>query len=170
MALHIRLLQQSDIQPIAAAFEALGWNKPASQYERYLAEQQAGERVVFVAFLDDVFAGYVTVNWLSDYPPFRLEHIPEIQDFNVLPQFRQQGIGNTLMDEAERKSAERSRIVGLGVGLFVDYGAAQRIYARRGYIPDGRGMFFQGRFVQYGESVIADDDLAIYMTKLHKIE
>jgi hypothetical protein len=39
------------------------------------------------------------------------------------------------------------------------------MYARRGYIPDGRGLFSRGQPVQYGQSVTIDDDLALYFTK-----
>ena len=142
--LTIRLLQSSDIQPIATAFAELGWDKPASQYEQYLSEQESGQRVVLVAHsgvqnlqtLD--FAGYVTICWQSHYPPFREANIPEIVDFNVLPRFRRQGIGAALMDEAENRIARVSPVVGLGVGMTADYGSAQRMYVRRGYIPDGR--------------------------------
>ena len=165
MALHIRLLAAQDIQPIAAAFLALGWNKPASQYERYLAEQEAGTRTIFVALIDDVFAGYVTINWQSSYPSFQAENIPEIQDFNVLPHLRRQGIGNRLMDEAEKTVAERFPVVGIGVGLFADYGSAQRMYAQRGYIPDGLGLFNGERFLKYGDQAIVDNDLTLQFTK-----
>jgi GNAT superfamily N-acetyltransferase len=165
LALHIRLLQAQDIQPIAAAFQTLGWDKPAAMYKRYLNEQEAGERTVFVAFLDDVFAGYATINWQSHYPPFRAQNIPEIQDFNVLPPFRRQGIGNSLMDEAEKTVAQRFPVVGIGVGLYADYGSAQRMYVQRGYIPDGRGLFYQDHFAQPGEAVKVDDDLTLQLTK-----
>lgn len=165
MPLTIRRLQTRDIHPIAAAFAAIGWNKPASQYERYLAEQEAGQRIVLVALMDDVFAGYVTIIWHSDYPHFRAENIPEIQDFNVLPHFRRQGIGSRLMDEAEQIIAQRSPVVGIGVGMYADYGTAQRMYVKRGYIPDGRGLFYNGVLVQPGESVPVDDDLVLHFTK-----
>jgi GNAT superfamily N-acetyltransferase len=168
MDINIRFLQAGDIPEIAAAFAALGWNKPASQYECYLAEQTAGERTVLVAFADEVFAGYVTICWQSHHPPFYAENIPEIVDFNVLPHLRRQGYGGSLMDEAERLVAERSPIVGIGVGMYADYGAAQRMYVRRGYIPDGRGLFASGYPAQYGEQVIVDDDLVLYFYKLLK--
>jgi GNAT superfamily N-acetyltransferase len=165
MPLTIRRIQSHDINPIAAAFAAIGWNKPASQYERYLAEQEAGQRIVLVALMDDVFAGYVTIIWQSGYPHFRAENIPEIQDFNVLPHFRRQGIGSRLMDEAEQIIAQRSPVVGIGVGMYADYGTAQRMYVKRGYIPDGRGLFYNGVLVQPGESVPVDDDLVLHFTK-----
>ena len=96
--LHIRLLEQGDIAPIARAFAKLGWNKPASQYKRYLAEQENGQRTVLVALSDNRFAGYVTIRWKSEYSPFEEARIPEIVDLNVLPHFRRQGIAARLLD------------------------------------------------------------------------
>lgn len=165
-ALTIAPLAEADIAEIAAAFAALGWPKPASQYERYLGEQSCGERAVLVARSEGIFAGYVTIHWASEYPPLRVDGIPEIADFNVLPQFRRRGIGSRLMDEAEARIATRSAIAGIGVGLYADYGAAQRLYVKRGYIPDGRGIAWRGQTVAPGATVIADDDLALYFTKL----
>ena len=57
----IRLLEQRDIPEIAEAFRKLGWNKPASQYENYFMEQKLDMRNVYVAFVEEKFAGYVTV-------------------------------------------------------------------------------------------------------------
>ncbi len=163
--LQIRLLQAADIEIIAAAFYAIGWHKPASQYRQYLAEQEAGTRVVLIATVDNHFAGYVTILWETDYPPFQTEHIPEVADFNVLPSYRRQKIGTRLMDEAERRIGERSAVAGIGVGLYPDYGAAQRMYVLRGYVPDGRGVWYDGRQVAPGEAVPVDDSLALYFTK-----
>lgn len=163
--LMVRPMEAADVQPIVAAFTAIGWNKPASQYERYLAEQERGERVVLVAFLDDAFAGYLTIVWQSGYAPFRAAGIPEIMDFNVLPQVRQRGIGSRLMEEAERRIAERSAVVGIGVGMDPGYGAAQRLYVKRGYVPDGRGLTTNGRHVRWGDTVRVDDGLNLHFTK-----
>jgi GNAT superfamily N-acetyltransferase len=161
----IRNLEAQDVIPIAAAFTAIGWNKPASQYERYLSEQINGDRETLVAFAEDVFAGYLNVVWRPSYPPFRESGIPEIQDFNVLPQFRRKGVGSQLMERAERVASERSPIVGIGVGMTADYGAAQRLYVLRGYVPDGRGLVSHNRFPAYGEMVPVDDDLVLHFTK-----
>ena len=94
----MRLMTDADV---AAAFAALGWHKPASQYIRYLAEQRAGQRTVIIAHQEDRFVGYVTIAWSSSYPPFREASIPEVADFNVLPDARRQGIGTASMDAAE---------------------------------------------------------------------
>ncbi len=165
MELLIRHLEQADIPEIAAAFQQLGWNKPASQYTRYFMEQVMELRDVLVAFADGVFAGYLTICWHSTYPPFREAHIPEIVDFNVLPHFRRCGIGAALMDRAESEIARISPLAGIGVGLLPDYGAAQRLYVQRGYIPDGRGMHALDHYPIHGETVVANDDLALYFTK-----
>jgi len=163
--LQIRLLQQGDIQLITAAFAKLGWDKPAAQYAHYLIEQETGDRVVLVAFMDSVFAGYITILWESPYPFFWKDGIPEIVDFNILPNYRRRGIGTQLMNEAERRIAVRAPIAGIGVGMTGDYGAAQVLYVKRGYIPDGRGLVRGGKPLEYGEQVTIDDDLALYFSK-----
>jgi ribosomal protein S18 acetylase RimI-like enzyme len=161
----IRRLESRDIPEIAEAFQQLNWNKTASQYERYLVEQASGIRNVYVAFLENKFAGYLTICWNSSYEPFQKEKIPEIVDFNVLPEFRRQGIGTQLMDKAESEIAKISAVAGIGVGMTPDYGAAQRLYVLRGYVPDGRGLHHRNHYPVYGEQVTVDDDLALYLTK-----
>ena len=165
VSLTIRSLQAQDVAPIAAAFHALGWNKPVAQYQRYLHEQDLDLRTVLVALNDAAFVCYVTILWTAEYFPFRAAGIPEIRDFNVLPASRRMGVGACLMDEAERLIALRSPKVGLGVGLTADYGAAQRLYAARGYVPDGRGLVWNNEFVEHGQQVSADDDLTLQLVK-----
>ena len=167
LSLSIRLLTADDTAQIAAAFEKLGWSqsKPLSQYQRYFQEQLRGVRDVHVAFVEATFAGYLTISWKSAYPPFREHNIPEIVDFNVLPVFRRQGIGTALMEVAESEIAKISNVAGIGVGMTPDYGAAQRLYVLRGYVPDGRGLYHRNRYPSYGEQVTVDDDLALFLTK-----
>jgi ribosomal protein S18 acetylase RimI-like enzyme len=163
--LSIRDLHTSDCAIISSAFTAQGWNKPIEQYWRYLLECQEDRRTVLVAEVAGEFAGYITILWESPYPPFREHKIPEISDFNVLIKFRRRGIGTTLMDEAERRIAQRSSLVGIGVGLTENYGAAQILYVKRGYIPDGKGISHNERFLKHGDQVTIDDDLILCFTK-----
>jgi GNAT superfamily N-acetyltransferase len=163
--LAIRPLEEDDVARISAAFRGLGWDKPRSLYERYFSEQQEGSRTTFVAFYGRDFAGYVTINRRPSYPPFRADGIPEIQDFNVLPQFRRRGIGTLLMDEAEQEVSKRSSVAGIGVGMTPDYGAAQRLYVLRGYVPDGMGLARDGRPLRRGDRITIDDALVLYLTK-----
>ncbi|HEU4451681.1 MAG TPA: GNAT family N-acetyltransferase [Longimicrobium sp.] len=161
----LRRLEAGDVDPIVAAFDALGWDKPRRQYERYLAEQAEGRRVVLVAVESGRILGYGTVVWESGYPPFREDGVPEIQDLNVFPEFRRGGVATLILEEAERLVGERSPVVGIGFGLYADYGTAQRLYVRRGYVPDGRGVSYRGHPVLGGETVKVDDHLALYLRK-----
>jgi GNAT superfamily N-acetyltransferase len=163
--LQLRLLQATDISRISLAFTKIGWNKPESQYQRYLLEQEAKEREVLVAEVESVFAGYLTIKWNPEYAAFQEAGIPEIQDLNVLPFYRRQGVATRLMDEAEALISTRSTIAGLGVGLHPGYNAAQRMYALRGYAPDGQGLTYQNRYIQEGEQITLDDDLILHLTK-----
>lgn len=69
------------------------------------------------------------------------------------------------MDELELLASKTSRQIGLGVGLYKDYGNAQRMYTSRGYILDGRGMSYKNIPVIPGETVIVDDELLLYLVK-----
>lgn len=167
-----RKLRQEDIPLIVAAFTEIGWNKPASLYQRYFQEQENNQRCIWIAFKGKEFLGYVTLKWHSDYPNFNKYGIPEINDLNVLPSFRNKGIGSKLLDLAEAEahaSTSSARagcgMVGLGVGLYADYGNAQKLYIKRGYIPDGHGATYQYLPVVPGEKYPVDDDLILWFLK-----
>lgn len=161
----IRPATETDPERISAAFAAQGWDKPAAQYRRYLQEQSDGLRAVFVAEYAGEFAGYITLVWLSDYPAFRQRNIPEIADLNVLKRYQRRRIASALLDAAEKRAAERSLVVGLGVGLTGDYGPAQRLYVRRGYVPDASGAWSRGKALKRGDQLQVDDDLVLYLTR-----
>ncbi len=158
-------LRQSDCAVISDAFTAQGWNKPVAQYENYLAEQTNAKRAVLVAEWENEFAGYVTIVWESHYAFPRAQHIPEIVDLNVLIRFRRRGVATGLLEHAEQQVGEKSKTVGIGVGLTADYGAAQMLYVRRGYIPNGQGIVSNNAHLKYGDIVRVDDDLVLYLTK-----
>lgn len=170
VSVQIRALHDSDPATIAAAFRRIGWKKTEAQYRRYLEEQTARRRVCRVAIVDGRFAGYVTLNLQPTYPPFAEAGIPEIQDLNVLPEFQRQGIATRLLDEVEALAGERSSTVGIGVGLHPGYNAAQRLYGKRGYIPDGRGITYHDRFLQEGAQIVLDDELVLHLTKRSRPE
>jgi GNAT superfamily N-acetyltransferase len=139
--------------------------RPVRQFARYLAEQQQSIRQCWVALQDGRFAGYVTLHWNPLYPGIAGKGVPEIQDLNVLPTFRRVGIASRLLDRAEQSAASRAASVAVGVGLHPGYNAAQRLYAQRGYIPDGLGVTYEDRYVQPGELVRFDDELVLHLVK-----
>ena len=103
--------------------------------------------------------------WQSNYTPFRDSDIPEVSDLNVLPHHRNRGIGSRLLDAVEAEAARQTARVGLGVGLHADYGAAQRLYVRRGYVPDGSGIMYKNEPVEYGATVRIDDDATLMLVR-----
>ncbi len=163
---NLRNLKHEDCEVISSAFTQQGWNKPREQYENYLKEQSEGLRDIIVAEYNNDFAGYITIVWKSSYPYFIERYIPEIMDFNVLIKYRRKHIGYMLMNEAEKRIKEKSDIAGIRVGLISDYGAAQILYVKRGYIPDGLGLYYRENQMKYGDKLNVDDDLTIGFTKM----
>ena len=158
-------LFQSDISSIVSAFEQCSWSKPASIFKQYLREQDTKERLIWVAHKEEDILGYITLKWHSEYPYFKEHNTPEIKDLNVLPNFRNRGIGSALLDIAEKAAFEHSDKIGIGVGLYPDYGSAQRLYVKRGYIPDGKGITYEHKTVLTGKTTILDDELILWMVK-----
>jgi ribosomal protein S18 acetylase RimI-like enzyme len=154
-----------DCPIISEAFEKQGWDKPISQYEKYVEYQEKSERDVIIAEFNEAFAGYLTIKWQSDYPPFQEKKIPEIVDFNVLKKYQRRSIGTVLMDEAERRIKKVSEYAGIGFGVYKDYGAAQILYINRGYQPDGNGLVKDGVSLEYGDTITIDDSIAFCLTK-----
>ncbi len=142
----------------------MGWTKPPG-YFAALLNQQAQAQLLLIALEDCAYLGHCKVVWRSAYPGFRDAGIPEIQDLNARPDHRRRGIGSALLDEAERRIKQRSDLAGIGFGLYADYGAAQRLYIKRGYLPDGRGAQYSGQPVIAGETYRVDDDLVLYLVK-----
>jgi len=162
----LRKLEVADCQIISDAFKAQGSNdKPIELYQKYLELQHQKKKDIIVATVDSEYAGYLTINWKSDYIPFIEKNIPEIVDFNVMKKFLRKGIGSRLMDEAELRISKVSSIAGIGFGVHKDYGPAQILYARRGYIPLGTGLIKDGNELDYGDKITIDHSLAIFLTK-----
>ena len=161
----LRKILKKDCSEMARKFDIQGWKKPESQFLAYLEFQELGKRDVIIAEMNKEFAGYLTIKWKSDYLPFREKNIPEIVDFNVLKKFQRRGIGTKLMDEAERRIKQKSKYAGIGFGVYEDYGAAQILYVKRHYIPDGKGIVKDSEPVKYGEEVLIDDSLVFHLVK-----
>jgi GNAT superfamily N-acetyltransferase len=158
-------MKKEDIGLVYSSLAVTYGKRPAGLYDRYYVEQEMGQRIVFLAFYDGEFAGHVNIIWKSEYPLFAEQNIPEISDLIVLPDFRRQGIATALMDETEKVVFKRYPVAGIGVGMYADYGPAQRMYVLRGYIPDRLGLMYKRKPVKPGEMVKVDDDLVLYLMK-----
>lgn len=162
----VRQAQSSDAAWMQTRFDAqMGWTKPVGYFARVCQQQAKDELVLLVAHDDETYMGHAKIIWQPNYFYFRENKIPEIQDLNVLPQFRRQGVASKLMDVAEKLISERSPIAGIGFGLYADYGPAQRMYILRGYVPDGYGVMSHDQPVTPGASVPVDDDLVLRLIR-----
>jgi len=160
----IRKMIESDIQHLSQGFINQGWPGREEILARYFLEQKSKEREVLVAEIDGVVAGYITILPCAKQGPFAEIH-PELSDFNVFEPFQNQGIGNLLMEEAENRVKLISNKVTLGVGLHSGYGAAQRLYIKRGYIPDGSGVWYRNQPLEMNVTIQNNDDLVLYLSK-----
>jgi GNAT superfamily N-acetyltransferase len=163
MRVRVRTAEPPDVDVLATAFES--WPKPPELFADYLSRQASGEFELLVAHVAPALAGYCLVSWSSTYPPFAADGVPEVVDLNVVADQRRRGVGRQLLKSAEELISARSRIAGLRVGLYADYGPAQQMYVRYGYVPDGRGLSVRGRLVPPGSILLLDDDAVIALTR-----
>lgn len=161
----IRNLQQEDIQIITDGEIAQGWHATTEKYEMRLRHQAEGKAITLVAEYKGNAAGYINVYPDSEEGAFANKGYPEIVDFGVLEKYRRNGIGSRLMDVAEQVASTYSDVVYLGVGLHSGYGSAQRMYVKRGYLPDGTGVWYQDKVCKPYANCCNDDDLVLYMSK-----
>lgn len=160
----IRKMQESDIKDLSRGFISQGWPSREEILTRYFKEQESGEREVLVAEVEGAVAGYITILPDAKQGPFA-GMAPELSDFNVFEHFQNQGIGNLLLEESEKRVRLISDKVTLGVGLHSGYGPAQRLYIKRGYIPDGTGVWYQNH--QPAMNAVCEDigELVLYLSK-----
>ncbi|MDE7277388.1 MAG: GNAT family N-acetyltransferase, partial [Lachnospiraceae bacterium] len=137
----IRDMRQSDAQIITDEETAQGWSADVGKYESRLQHQSEGKAISLVAEYHGNVAGYINIYPDSEWGAFAGQGYPELVDFGVLEKYRRNGIGSKLMDIAEQIASEYADIVYLGVGMHAGYGSAQRMYVKRGYIPDGSGVW-----------------------------
>ncbi len=165
LVLELRPIEQRDAELITRAFAAVGQVKPERQYLDYVAEREAEIRYSWLALRGGAVAGYVTLHFNPLYPGIAGKGIPEVQDLYVVPAERRRGVGSALLECAEQGAAARARRVAIAVGLHAGYNAAQRLYVRRGYVPDGLGVTYDDRYVQRGETLPVDDQLLLHLIK-----
>jgi GNAT superfamily N-acetyltransferase len=102
----------------------------------------------------------------SNYQPFRIEGTPEINSLVVAAHAQRRGVGSAMISAFERTAKNAGRqSIGMAVGIYADYGAAQKLYVSLGYRPDGYGITYADQFVTPGASVMLDDDLALWLVK-----
>lgn len=161
---NIKHLEMTHIKTIMKALGESEINRSEDYFNLSLLENELHKRITLIAFCKKEFAGYINILFYSKYPYFYKNRIPEISDFFVLPKYRKKGIGTTLLKAAESIVANDYNRIGLGVGLYVDYGYAADLYISNGYIPDTKNNASGTRLVS-GNHVKLDDELIVYLFK-----
>ena len=162
----VRSMEEADVQVFYDEYTAQGWHPEVAYYLMRVREQAEGKCVALTAEYQGSPAGAVYVYLAAKEGPFKGTGWPIIVDFSVLKKYQRKGIGSRLMDAAEQVAGQYADTVCLGVGLCKEYGSAQRMYAKRGYIPDGSGVWYRDKpCVQYETVCTVDDDLVLYLSK-----
>ena len=161
----IRDLSPEDVSPRVDGEIEQGWDSTPDKYEMRLKDQAAGRAVSLAAEYLGKVAGYINVYPNSKWGAFANMGLPEIVDFGVIEKYRRRGVGTKLMDVAEKIAAKYADTVYLGVGLHSGYGSAQRMYVKRGYIPDGSGVWYRDAVCGQYADCCNDDDLVLYLSK-----
>jgi len=173
--IEISEMREADI----AQMEAIpGLSAFAAAETGYFAEchalQLQGKRTLFVARLAPAdgggkasgIAGYVILNYAPTYALYKRLGIPEIQDLNVRAEWRGRGYGRQLIAHCEAAARQAGYTeTGISFGLHKGFGAAQRLYVRMGYVPDGYGVTWFRDPVQAGEFRCVDDNLCLMLIK-----
>ena len=161
----IRTMCDADAAFFCREEQLQGWHATEEKYRGRIRDAQAGRALALTAEFGGVPAGYVSLYFEASAGPFAGSGLPEIVDFGVLEKMRRRGVGSRLMDAAEALAAQRADVVTIGVGMHSGYGSAQRMYVKRGFIPDGSGVWFQDKpATPYGQ-VENGDGLVLYLSK-----
>lgn len=162
----ITLLSETDIDELVENY-CFPWNsqeKTTHKWTRYLEEQQKKIRTVAIIKHSNKIVGYGSLLYTSEYPFFI--NVPEISDVWIHENHRGKGFGTKLIQWLETLATTLDfKEIGIGVGLYSDYGNAQKLYAKLGYIPDGKGITYQYKQTEPGASYPLDDDLILWLKK-----
>lgn len=161
----IRDMKPEDANIFYNTYLSYGWHPSLETYTNYFKEQTENKRKVFIAEYKGDVAGLCTLVLEPTEGPFAQTGYPEIVDFTVFFHLHKKGIGSKLLDVVESEAEKFADTVYLAVGLHSGYGAAQKIYAKRGYIPDGSGVWYQGKQLEQYAPCHNDDDLLLFMSK-----
>lgn len=164
----IRSMMDEDAGIIYETYLSYKWHPVLETYRNYYRENAAGRRITFCAETEGKLAGHVSLI-LKPEPdelgPFSKENMPLVSDFAVFFAYHRRGIGTMLLDVLESEAKKFSDRICLAVGCHYGYGTAQRMYVKRGYIPDGSGVWWNGKQHDQYAPCVNDDELLLWMSK-----
>lgn len=130
-----------------------------------LENQIKQECSALLALCNGEIAGYVFVYYKCRWGGLANCDLPCIIDLIVFEKYRRNGIATALMDVAENIARRYRDQIYLDVCLNSEYGAAQRLYVKRGYVPDGKGVYYEEKVCGINAICKNDDELTLCMVK-----
>lgn len=161
----VRTMEERDVQELVQGEIAQGWQATDDKYLLRLKDQREEKCIALIVECGHSAVDYVSVYFNQLAGPFVDSGYPEIVDLGVLEKYRKLGVGSLLMDTAEKIAFEISDGICIGVGLHSGYGSAQRMYVKRGYIPDGSSVWYRDAVCEQYAECCNDDDLVLYFSK-----
>lgn len=160
----IRIMHYNDIYSICKAD-----NDESEENKAYLKNQlqnqEKQECRALLALYNGNVAGYVFLYYKCKWGGLANCGIPGIVDLIVFQRYRNKGVATALMDTVEEIAKQHCNKVYLDVCLNSDYGAAQRLYIKRGYIPDGNGVYYKEKILLKNTICKNDDELTLCLVK-----
>ncbi|HEX2580280.1 MAG TPA: GNAT family N-acetyltransferase [Rhabdochlamydiaceae bacterium] len=164
----IRPLIETDIPKIVSRY-SFPWataEKTKILWNTYYQEQEGKIRTVAVIETNNEILGYGSLLRKPECPFFAQRNIPEINAIWIDEDHRRKGLGTALIKWIESlASQEGYKEIGIGVGLYRDYGPAQQLFFQLGYTPEGNGITYRGQPTTPGQPYLLDDDLILWLVK-----
>lgn len=133
--------------------------------KKQLANQDKQECSALLALYQGEIAGYVFLYYRCRWGGLANCDLPCVIDLIVFEKYRNKGVATALMDIAEAIAQKHSDKVYLDVCLNSEYGPAQRLYVKRGYVPDGKGAYYEQKVCQTDAVCRNDDELTLCLVK-----
>lgn len=161
MSVEIRQATEEDVPTLYGLYKHIG-----KKDDGYFEELLGKECLLLLAEKNKQAIGFGVLNFEPRYSLYKKLDIPEIQDLNVIPEERQKGVASALIESFETIALDQGvEYIGISVALTKDYGPAQRLYVKLGYIPDGNGVTYDREPIEARRSYSVDDDLCLMLVK-----
>ena len=102
---------------------------------------------------------------LEDEDGLAGQNIPGVVDLIVFEKYRRKKIATMLLDAAENIAKQHCDKIYLDVCLNNAYGPDRRFYIKRGYIPDGKGVYYKEKVCETDAVCRNDDELTLCLAK-----
>ena len=161
MSVNIRQADEGDIDSLYEFYSSIG--QKDNKYFETVFEKDC---IILIAEHQQKIIAFGILNFEPKYNLYKTLEIPEIQDVNVQLDFRQQGIATKIIESFENLARDQECVhIGISVGLTKDFGPAQRLYCKLGYMPDGNGITVDRKNVFPDQMVCVNDDLCLMLLK-----